>query len=61
MASTALNALNSFIVVARRRSFAAAARELGVSTSALSQAVKQLEARLDVVLLTRTSRHVALT
>jgi DNA-binding transcriptional LysR family regulator len=61
MASTALNALNSFIVVARRRSFAAAARELGVSTSALSQSVRQLESRLDVVLLTRTSRNVALT
>jgi DNA-binding transcriptional LysR family regulator len=61
MAFTPLNALNAFIAVARRRSFAAAARELGVSTSALSQSVRQLEARLGVTLLTRTTRTVALT
>ena len=61
MAFTPLNALNSFIAVARHRSFAAAARHLGVSTSALSQSVRQLEARLGVTLLTRTSRSVALT
>src|SRR4030042_462836 len=60
MAFTPLNALNSFIAVARHRSFAAAARHLGVSTSALSQSVRQLEARLGVTLLTRTSRTVAL-
>ncbi len=61
MASSPLNALSSFIAVARRRSFAAAARHLGVSTSALSQSVRQLEARLGVTLLKRTSRTVALT
>ncbi len=61
MASTPLNALNAFIAVARRRSYAAAAKDLGVSTSALSQSVRQLEVRLDVTLLTRTSRSVALT
>jgi DNA-binding transcriptional LysR family regulator len=61
MAFTPLNALNSFIAVARHRSFAVAARHLGVSTSALSQSVRQLEARLGVTLLTRTSRTVALT
>jgi DNA-binding transcriptional LysR family regulator len=61
MAFTPLNALNAFIAVARRRSFAGAARDLGVSTSALSQSVRQLEARLGVTLLTRTSRTVALT
>ncbi|BDG10036.1 LysR family transcriptional regulator [Anaeromyxobacter paludicola] len=61
MAFTPLNALNSFLAVARQRSFAAAARHLGVSTSALSQSVRQLEARLGVTLLTRTSRTVALT
>jgi DNA-binding transcriptional LysR family regulator len=61
VAFTPLNALNAFIAVARRRSFAAAARELGVSTSALSQSVRQLEARLGVTLLTRTTRTVALT
>jgi DNA-binding transcriptional LysR family regulator len=61
VAFTPLNALNAFIAVARRRSFAAAARDMGVSTSALSQSVRQLEARLGVTLLTRTSRTVALT
>jgi DNA-binding transcriptional LysR family regulator len=61
MAFTPLNALNSFIAVARHRSFSAAARHLGVSTSALSQSVRQLEERLGVTLLTRTSRTVALT
>ena len=61
MAFTPLNALNGFLVVARRRSYAGAAKDLGVSTSALSQAVRQLELRLGVTLLTRTSRSVALT
>jgi len=61
MAFTPLNALNAFIAVARRCSYAAAAKDLGVSTSALSQSVRQLEARLGVTLLTRTSRSVALT
>lgn len=61
MAFTPLNSLNSFLAVARRRSFAGAARDLAVSTSALSQSVRQLEERLGVALLTRTSRSVALT
>lgn len=61
MAFTPLNALNAFLAVARRRSFAGAAKDLGVSTSALSQSVRQLEARLGVALLARTSRSVALT
>lgn len=61
MAFTPLNALNAFIEVARRRSYAAAAKDLGVSTSALSQSVRQLEVRLGVSLLARTSRSVALT
>jgi DNA-binding transcriptional LysR family regulator len=61
VAFTPLNALNAFIAVARRRSFAAAARDLGVSTSALSQSVRQLEVRLGVTLLTRTTRTVGLT
>lgn len=61
MAFTPLNSLNAFLAVARRLSYAGAARELGVSTSALSQSVRQLEERLEVTLLTRTSRNVALT
>jgi len=61
MAFTPLNALNAFIIVARRLSYTAAARDLGVSTSALSQSVRQLEDRLEVTLLTRNSRSVALT
>jgi DNA-binding transcriptional LysR family regulator len=61
MAFTPLNSLNAFVAVARRLSYAAAAKELSVSTSALSQSVRQLEERLDVTLLTRTSRSVALT
>jgi len=61
MAFTPLNSLNAFLVVARHLSYAAAARDLGVSTSALSQSVRQLEERVGVPLLIRTSRSVALT
>ena len=53
--------LQAFLAVARLRSFSAAAREVGVSRSAVSQAVQQLEEQLRVVLLTRTTRSVALT
>jgi DNA-binding transcriptional LysR family regulator len=61
MAYTPLNSLNAFVAVARRRSFAAAARELGISSSALSQSVRQLETKLGVRLLARSSRSVAPT
>lgn len=53
--------LQVFLVVARLRSFSGAARELGVSTSAVSQSVRQLEQALRVVLLARTTRSVAMT
>jgi len=53
--------LQSFLAVARLRSFSGAARELGVSRSAVSQAVRQLEEQLRVVLLARTTRSVSLT
>lgn len=53
--------LQSFLVVARLRSFSGASRELGVSRSAVSQAVRQLERQLGVILLVRTTRSVSLT
>lgn len=55
------NDLLSFMVVARERSFTRAAAQLGISQSALSHAMRNLEARLDVRLLTRTTRSVAPT
>jgi DNA-binding transcriptional LysR family regulator len=61
MPSARLDALASFITVARRRSFTAAAAELGVTPSAVSQSLRQLESRLGVTLLSRTTRSVALT
>ena len=51
---TALPQLSIFLAVARHRSFSGAGRELGISTSAVSQAVRQLEATLKIVLLRRT-------
>ena len=53
--------LQAFLAVARLRSFTSAARELGVTRSAVSQAVQQLEEQLRVVLLTRTTRSVSVT
>ena len=56
-----LNDLAAFAVIARTRSFTAAAAELGVSPSALSHAIRALEERLDLRLLARTTRSVAPT
>jgi DNA-binding transcriptional LysR family regulator len=53
--------LQAFLAVGRARSFSGAARELGVSRSAVSQSVRQLEEHLRVVLVQRTTRSVALT
>lgn len=51
----------AFITVAHARSFTRAAAELGVSQSALSHTIRQLEARLGLRLLTRTTRSVSPT
>lgn len=56
-----LHALDSFTAVARHRNFRRAAVERGVSASTLSAAVRDLETRLGVRLLHRTTRSVALT
>ncbi|MCB9584975.1 MAG: LysR family transcriptional regulator [Polyangiaceae bacterium] len=56
-----LGRLASFLSVAELRSFSKAARVLGMSPSAVSQAVSQLEAELDVVLLVRSTRSVRVT
>ena len=56
-----LSDLNAFRVVERLRSFTQAAVELGVTTSALRHAVRNLETRLGVRLLNRTSRTVSPT
>jgi len=57
----ALEGVEAFLATARRRSFRQASNELGVTPSAVSQAVRALEARLGVVLLFRTTRSVGLT
>lgn len=55
------NELQLFLVVARERGFTKAAGKLGVTQSALSHAMKALEERLNIRLLTRTTRSVAPT
>ncbi|MGO4123180.1 LysR family transcriptional regulator [Inquilinus sp. YAF38] len=56
-----LDDLVALVAVARERSFTKAAAKLGVSQSALSQTIRQLETRLGIRLLTRTTRSVGLT
>ncbi|MGJ7497767.1 LysR substrate-binding domain-containing protein [Variovorax sp. RT4R15] len=56
-----LDGLMAFWKVAEHRGFTAAAADLEVSPSALSQAIRQLETRLGVRLLNRTTRSVSLT
>lgn len=53
--------LRAFVAVVERGSFARAADQLGVSRSALSQTIRQLESRLGVRLLNRTTRSVSPT
>ncbi len=56
-----LSGLRALVVVAEKRSFTAAAAELRVSPSAVSQTVRALEERVGVRLLQRTTRSVGLT
>ena len=56
-----LSILAGFLTVAEERSFTGAAKRLGVSPSAMSHAIRSLEERLGVRLLSRTTRSVAPT
>jgi DNA-binding transcriptional LysR family regulator len=57
----ALDGVEAFLSVARHRSFRRAAADLGVTPSAISQAVRVLEGRLGAALFVRTTRSVGLT
>ena len=56
-----ITAMQAFAAVARHRSFTRGAKELGQSVKTISKYVQQLEARLGVQLLIRTTRKVTLT
>lgn len=56
-----LNDIHAFVVVARERSFTRAAAKLGLSQSTLSHTIRNLEERIGVRLLTRTTRSVSPT
>src|SRR5436853_4452669 len=57
----ALDGVEAFLSVAQHRSFRRAAAELGVTPSAISQAVRALETRLGAALFIRTTRNVGLS
>src|SRR5205814_10083571 len=57
----ALDGVEAFLSVAQHRSFRRAAAELGVTPSAISQAVRALEASIGAVLFIRTTRSVGMT
>jgi len=57
----ALDGVEAFLSVAEHRSFRKAASQLGVTPSAISQAVRTLEARVGAALFIRTTRSVGLT
>jgi DNA-binding transcriptional LysR family regulator len=57
----ALDGVEAFLSVARHRSFRRAAADLGVTPSAISQAVRVLEERIGAALFVRTTRSVGLT
>src|SRR6516162_5646756 len=57
----ALDGVEAFLSVAQHRSFRRAAAELGVTPSAISQAIRALEARVGAALFIRTTRSVGMT
>lgn len=57
----ALDGVEAFLTVAQHRNFRKAAAQMGVSPSAIGQAVRALEARLGATLFLRTTRSVGLT
>lgn len=57
----AIEGVEAFLATAKHRSFRRAADDLGVTPSAVSQAVRTLETRVGAVLLFRTTRSVGLT
>lgn len=61
MARQTVDDLIAFLVVAREQSFTRAAAQMGVSQPALSKTIRELEHRLGVRLLTRTTRSVSTT
>ena len=61
MATYKLSDFDAVLAIARRGSFRAGALDVGMSTSALSNAVSKLEAQLGVRLFNRTTRSVSLT
>lgn len=61
MADSGLTALEAVLAIARHGSFRAAATELGLSTTALSNSIAKIERRLGVRLFNRTTRSVALS
>src|SRR5665213_815495 len=56
-----LDAMRLFTRIVERRSFTLAAQDLGLPRSTVTDAIKDIEARLGVQLLTRTTRHVSPT
>jgi DNA-binding transcriptional LysR family regulator len=61
MARTGPDELEAAVAVARHRNFRAAAAELGMSPTAISSIIRNLEARIGVLLFNRTTRSVAVT
>lgn len=59
--SDELEGMPTFVAVAETKGFRAAARRLGITGSAVSQAIRRLESRLGVALVQRTTRSVRLT